>query len=52
MSETEQLLEKLQQKLGGNINWGNLHPQHQMQFIQAVNLIINIASIKKENYAN
>lgn len=49
MSETEQLLKKLQEKLGGNLAWGEIHPQHQMQFIQAVNLIINICSARKED---
>lgn len=49
MSETEQLLKKLQEKLGGNLAWGELNPQHQMLFIQAVNLIMDIASIRKEN---
>lgn len=49
MSETEQLLKKLQEKLGGNLAWNEIHPQHQMLFIQAVNLIMDIASIRKEN---
>jgi hypothetical protein len=49
LSETEQLLKKLQEKLGGNLAWGEIHPQHQMLFVQAVNTIIDIASIRKEN---
>ena len=49
MSETEQLLKQLQEKLGGNLAWGEIHPQHQMLFIQAVNTIMDIASIRKEN---
>ena len=49
MSETEQLLKKLQEKLGGNLAWSEIHPQHQMLFIQAVNQIMDIAAIRKEN---
>jgi hypothetical protein len=49
MSETEKLLKTLQEKLGGNVAWGELHPQHQMEFINAVNAIIQIASFQKGN---
>ena len=48
MSETELLLLKLQEKLGGNLAWSEINLQYQLQFIAAVNLIMDIASARKE----
>ena len=48
MSETEKLFYELTQKFGGNLQWNHLDPINQMQFIQAVNLIIDICSARKE----
>lgn len=49
MSETEKLFYELTKKFNGDLQWNHLDPMHQMQFIQAVNLIINICSARKEN---
>ena len=46
-SEVEQTFEKLQQKLGGNIPWSDLHPMMQMQFVQAVNFILQVCEAKQ-----
>lgn len=47
MSETEQLFERLTQLFGGDVKWNELHPQHQAEFIHALNIIFQICSFKK-----
>lgn len=42
-SDVEKLFYQLQQKLGGNIQWYNLHPMQQQEFVNAVNVILNYA---------
>lgn len=42
MSEVEQLYVAIQSKLGGTVPWNRLHPVQQMDFIQAVNVILQI----------
>jgi endonuclease III-like uncharacterized protein len=47
-SETEQLYEQLQAKLGGNIPWYQLQRQHQEVFIHAVNLLMQICTGRQQ----
>ena len=47
MSEIEQLFYQLQTKLGGNLSWHDLSPMAQMQFVQAVNTIIQATEARK-----
>jgi hypothetical protein len=45
-SEVEQTFEKLQDKLGGNIPWGQLDSVVQLQFVQVVNFILKVCEAK------
>lgn len=47
MSDVETFFYKIQEKLGGNLKWGDLRPEDQMVFIQAVNIIKAIGEIRK-----
>jgi hypothetical protein len=50
MSETEKLFYTLQEKLGGNAQWGDIPTFYQYEFVAAINKIIQIASaVKPEN---
>lgn len=48
-SEVERTFEQLQQKLGGDVAWGELHPMHQQAFIQAVNTILSTCGVKRSD---
>lgn len=43
-SKVEELFEKLAASEESDVKWENLHPMMQMQFIQAVNMILNIVN--------
>lgn len=45
-SEVEQVYERLQQQQGGTVPWNQLSPQYQHVFIQAVNNLLQITSLK------
>lgn len=47
MSQVEQLFYKLQAEMGGNLSWHDLAPMAQMQFVQAVNTIIQATEARK-----
>lgn len=48
MSDVEQLFTRLQEKTGGTMKWHDLHPQYQQIFIQSINNILQICSLKGE----
>ncbi len=41
MSEVEMYYNKLRQHFPQSVDWKHLHPQQQMQFVQAVNVILS-----------
>ena len=47
MSETEELFKRLSALFGGEINWNELHPQHQIEFVHALNALMQLCSFKK-----
>ena len=47
MSEVEQFFYATQAKLGGNLQWSDLSPMTQQQFVHAVNLIIQATEARK-----
>ena len=46
-SEVELLFKQLSEKLEGNLTWHELNPAHQHQFVQAVNVLLNLCSLRK-----
>lgn len=44
MSDTEKMYAAIQQKLGGTVPWHGLNPMEQMNFVQALNIIIALTS--------
>jgi hypothetical protein len=44
MSDAEKMYVAIQQKLGGSVLWHELHPTEQMNFVQALNIIIALTS--------
>lgn len=47
MSEVEQLFYTLQEKMQGNLQWSDLSPSAQQQFVQAVNIILQATEARK-----
>lgn len=47
MSDVEKLFYKLQEELAGSGSWHQLNPQYQQVFIQAINNIRGICSLKQ-----
>lgn len=44
MSEVEQFYVAIQTKVGGTVQWNQLHPLQQQQFVQALNAILQICA--------
>ena len=42
MSETEIFYQAIAVKFGVQRKWGDLHPVEQMQFVQAINMILGV----------
>ena len=42
MSETEIFYQAIATKFGVQRKWGDLHPVEQMQFVQAINMILGV----------
>ena len=42
MSETEIFYQAIADKFGVQRKWGDLHPVEQMQFVQAINMILGV----------
>ena len=42
MSETEIFYQAIADKFGVQRKWGDLHPVEQMQFVQALNMILGV----------
>lgn len=47
MSDVEKFFYAIQEKLGGNLQWSDLDPFAQIQFVQAINSIIQATSAQK-----
>jgi hypothetical protein len=47
MSEVELFYKRTQEKLGGNIPWGELPPDVQQLYVQAVDIILFVAKARK-----
>lgn len=47
LSEVEKFFYAAQAKLGGNLQWSDLQPQDQYQFVSACNILTQICSAKK-----
>lgn len=47
MSDTEKFYAAVQAHLGGNVPLGALHPMQQMQVIQGINAILQVASLQQ-----
>jgi len=47
LSDVEKFFYAAQAKLGGNLQWSDLQPQDQMQFVQAVNILNQICQARK-----
>lgn len=48
-SQVEELFYRLQAAVGGNAKWEDLHPMHQIEFVNSVNTIIKVCSAVKGN---
>ena len=46
-SEVEQLFAKLSALFGGTVQWNELHPQHQTEFVHALNILMQLCSFRK-----
>lgn len=46
MSDVEKLFIKMQEKLGGNVQWVEIPVPLQLRFIDSVNVIMEISSIR------
>lgn len=42
MTETEIFYQSIAEKFGVKRKWSELHPMEQMQFVQAINMIIGV----------
>lgn len=42
MSDVEKLFYAVQAKTGGNFQWSDLNPIDQMQFVEAINIILRL----------
>lgn len=47
MSEVEELFLRLQKQTGGNLLWGDLQPEIQVQFVAAVRFILQVTATTK-----
>lgn len=47
LSQVEAFFYAAQKKLGGNLQWSDLQPQDQIQFVQACNILTQICSFTK-----
>lgn len=52
ISEVEQFLKATQKKLGGDLEWHEMPLPMQVQYVDAINFILDIATFKKQNHAN
>jgi hypothetical protein len=46
MTDVEKFYYALQSKIGGTKKWHELDPMQQMQFVQAINIIIQVMALK------
>lgn len=47
MSDVEKFFYAIQAKIGGNLQWSDLDPLAQMQFVQAINSILQATGARK-----
>lgn len=47
LSDTETFYYSVQNKLNGNVPWGKLNTQHQLMFVQSINVIKQLASARE-----
>lgn len=50
MSDVEKCYYAMQAKLGGTLTWHQLNPMQQMQFVQACNILISVASSRNAEH--
>ena len=51
-SLVEQLYTRMQKEMGGTVPWFAMHPMHQGQFVQAINVILQLTSTTQAVYDN
>lgn len=49
-SQVEQLYARMQKEFGGTVPWFAIHPMHQGQFVQAINVILQLTSTTQAVY--